>query len=203
MQKWKRRKEQRPAEILAAALVLFASKGFVSTKIEDIANKAGVSKGTVYLYYESKEVLFKAMVYELMLPKIHAVEQYIASYTGSQTKLLGVVICEWWKQIKDSGLSSIPKLIICEADKFPDLTQWYVKEVIQRIQSVFVSILTKGIEMSEFKKVEPILTARVIMSSMVYFSLWDSSLKEFDQKGLDVESLIDQQIKIILNGIVT
>jgi len=202
MQKWQRRKDERPAEIMNAALLLFVSKGFVATKIEDIAKKAGVSKGTVYLYFASKEVLFKEMVYELMVPKIHEVEEYIATYEGSQSELLCVVIRQWWKVVKSSGLTGVPKLIISEADNFPELTRFYVKEVIHRVQSVFVNILNKGIEIKEFRKIEPVLSARVIMSSMVYFSMWDCSLKKYDQKGLEVDELIEQQIIILVNGIV-
>ena len=202
MQKWQRRKDERPAEILSAALSLFVSKGFVSTKIDDIAKMAGVSKGTVYLYYESKETLFKSMVHELMVPKITEVETYVLTYEGSQIELLQVVIRQWWQTVKSSGLSGVPKLIISEADNFPDLTRFYVKEVIHRVQSILVKILSKGIENNEFTKIEPVLSARVIMSSLVYFSMWDTSLKKYDQKGLEVEDLIEQQITILVNGIV-
>lgn len=202
MQKWQRRKDERPSEILSAALSLFVSKGFVSTKIDDIAKVAGVSKGTVYLYYASKEILFKCMVHELMVPKITEVETYISTYKGSQAELLQVVIRQWWHTVKSSGLSGVPKLIISEADNFPDLTRFYVKEVIQRVQSILVKILNKGIENNEFNKVEPVLSARVIMSSLVYFSMWDTSLKKYDQNGLEVEDLIEQQIQILVNGIV-
>lgn len=202
MQKWQRRKDERPAEILTAALSLFVNQGFVSTKIDDIAKKAGVSKGTVYLYYSSKEVLFKCMVYDLMVPKISEVEAYISTYKGSQIELLKVVIRQWWQTVSSSGLSGIPKLIISEADKFPDLTRFYVKEVIQRVQSILVNILNKGIENNEFNKIETVLSARVIMSSLVYFSMWDNSLKKYDQAGLEVEDLIEQQIQILVNGIV-
>lgn len=202
MQKWQRRKDERPAEILMAALSIFVSKGFVSTKIDEIADKAGVSKGTVYLYYASKEILFKEMVHELMVPRIKEVESYISSYQGSQGELLKVIIRQWWQTVKSSGLTGVPKLIISEADKFPDLTRFYVTEVIQRIQSILVKILNKGMENNEFNQIEPILSARVIMSSLVYFSMWDTSLKKYDQKGLNVEDLLEQQIKILVNGIV-
>jgi len=203
MQKWQRRKDERPAEIMAAALALFVSKGFVSTKIDDIAKQAGVSKGTVYLYYASKEILFKDMVHTLMVPKINEVETYISTYQGSQLELLKVVIRQWWQTVKSSGLAGVPKLIISEADNFPDLSRFYVKEVIQRVQSILVKILRKGIEKNEFSKIEPALSARVIMSSLVYFSMWDTSLKKYDQKGLEVDDLIEQQIQLLENGLVS
>ena len=200
-QKWQRRKDQRPLEILFAALNLFVSKGFASTRIEDIAKQANVSKGTVYLYFSSKEDLFKKMVHEVMVPKINEVEEYISSYQGSQSELLQQVIRHWWKTIKESGLIGVPKLIIAEADKFPDLTRFYMKEVIHRIQSILMNILDKGQKKKEFKAMDTVLTTRVIMSSLVYFSMWDISLKKYDKKNLNVDDLIEQQILLLLTGI--
>jgi len=202
MHKWKRRKDKRPLEIMQAAVDLFVCKGFASTKIDDIAKQAGVSKGTVYLYYSSKESLFKAMVHELMVPKINEVERYILSYDGKQRELLKIVILQWWQTVKSSGITGIPKLIISETDKFPELTKYYVKEVIHRIQTILVNIINSGIDKQEFRKVDPLLTSRVIMSSLVYFSMWDTSLKKYDQNGLKVEDLIDEQIEMIFYGII-
>ncbi len=201
MQKWQRRKDKRPVEILTAALGLFVSNGFASTKIDDIAKQAKVSKGTVYLYFESKESLFKQMVHQIMVPKISEVEEYISTYQGSQVELLKLVIRRWWQTIKESGLTGVPKLIISEADKFPELTQYYMKEVIHRVQSILIRILKKGKKLNEFSDIEPVLCARVIMSSLVYFSMWDVSLKKYDHKDLNVEDLIEQQISILLGGI--
>ncbi len=202
MHKWKRRKDERPLEIMMAALDLFVQKGFSATKIDDIAKRANVSKGTVYIYYSSKENLFKTMVYELMVPKISEVEDYIATYKGSQIKLLRMVAVQWWVTIKASGLTGIPKLIISEADKFPDITKFYVIEVIHRIQAILANIIKAGTTNGEFREVNPILSARVILSSLVYFSMWDISLKKYDQNGLKVEDLIEQQIDIVINGII-
>ncbi len=201
MQKWQRRKDQRPMEILTAALGLFVRNGFAATKIADIAKQAKVSKGTVYLYFESKEALFKQMVHQIMVPKINEVEEYISSYQGSQVELLKLVIRRWWQTIKESGLTGVPKLIISEADKFPELTQYYMKEVIHRIQSILISILKKGKQLNEFSNIEPVLCARVIMASLVYFSMWEVSLKKYDHKNMYVEDLIEQQISILLSGI--
>jgi len=201
MLKWQRRKDERPNEILAAALGLFVRKGFVSTTMDDIAKKAGVSKGTVYLYFPSKDSLFKNIVHELMVPKIAEVEVFIAAYEGSQSELLKLIISKWWATVNRSGLAGIPKLILTNADKFPALTKLYVKEVIHRIQTVLVTIIETGIELGEFRRTDPVLSARVIMSSLVYFSIWHITLRKYDQKNLTVENLIEQQIEIILNGI--
>ena len=203
MHKWKRRKDERPHEILLAALELFVRKGFAGTKIDDIAGAAKVSKGTVYLYYDSKEQLFKSMVHELMIPKISEVENYIEQYQGSQVDLLSFVIHKWWKTVIENGLVGVPKLIMSEANNFPDITRFYVKEVIHRIQAILVKILEKGISQLEFRKIDVVLTSRVILSSLVYFSMWDTSLKKYDHNELNVEDLIKQQVDIISNGIKT
>ena len=201
MHKWKRRKDHRPLEILLAALDLFVKNGFSATKINDIAAQANVSKGTVYLYYESKESLFKSMVYELMIPKISEVENYIEQYQGKQVDLLHFVIQKWWQTAKEEGLVGIPKLILSEANNFPDVAQFYVKEVIHRIQAILVNILESGYLQGEFRKVDKVLTSRVILSSLVYFSMWDTTLKKYDHGALNVEELIQQQVDIIINGI--
>lgn len=201
VQKWQRRKDERPIEIMLSALNLFISNGFAATKIVDIAKQAGVSKGTVYRYFESKEALFKKMILELMVPKISEVERYIDNYQGSQIKLLNVVILQWWQTVKSAGLVGVPKLILSEADNFPELTKLYMKEVVHRILSILVNIINTGIECGEIKKINPELSSRVIMSSLVYFSMWDCSLKKYDKSGITVESLIKQQIELIINGI--
>jgi len=201
MQKWERRKNERPIEIMLAALDLFVCNGFAATKIDDIALRAGISKGTVYNYFSSKESLFKAMIRELMVPKISEVERFIANYQGSQIELLKLVIVQWWQTVKSSGLVGIPKLIISEADNFPDLTKLYMKEVIHRVLAILVTIINTGIKEKEIRDINPFLSSRIIMSSLVYFSMWDCSLKKYDEDKITVENLVDQQIDLLISGI--
>src|SRR5262245_8349076 len=116
--RWKRRKEARPAEILAAALDCFAEKGFAATRMDDVAARAGVTKGTLYLYFESKEELFKALVRSQLLPNLERLEA-AASMPGSATALLEGLLAIWAGHVYPSAVSVIPKLIISEAGNFP------------------------------------------------------------------------------------
>src|SRR6266571_9050169 len=128
--RWQRRKAARPAEIVAAALHVFVERGFAATKLDDVARKAGVTKGTVYLYFESKEALFKAIVRETIVPVIAQGEALARSFTGSARALVERLVREYWRLVGETALAGIPKLMMAEAATFPELTRFYYDEVV-------------------------------------------------------------------------
>src|SRR3989449_8497539 len=113
--RWQRRKAARPAEIVAAALQVFVERGFAATKLDDVARKAGVTKGTVYLYFESKEALFKAIIRETIVPALATGERLVAEHHGGAADLLRRLIRGWWQSIGETHASGIPKLMMAEA----------------------------------------------------------------------------------------
>ena len=113
----RRRKEARPGELTAAALELFVEKGFAATRLEDVAARAGVSKGTLYLYFDSKESLFRAVIEEGMVASLSAAEQLLSEYQGPADELLRQLLFGWWEQIGGTRLAGIPKLMVAEANK--------------------------------------------------------------------------------------
>src|SRR5450830_597844 len=119
--RWERRKDARPQELLAAALDLFVERGFASTRLEDVARRAGVSKGTLYLYFANKEELFKAVVRDAIVPIIGEAEELIARFDGPSDELMRKVIMAWWQRSGECKTSGIPKLIMSEAGNFPDV----------------------------------------------------------------------------------
>src|SRR5450830_354499 len=119
--RWERRKDARPQELLAAALDLFVERGFASTRLEDVARRAGVSKGTLYLYFTNKEELFKAVVRDSIVPVIGAAEDSIAGFEGHSADLLRKVLGDWWERLGATKASGITKLIMAEAGNFPDI----------------------------------------------------------------------------------
>src|SRR5262249_56109006 len=123
---WRRRKEAGPAEILAAALACFKERGFTATRLEDVAAKAGVTKGTIYLYYPSKEELFKAVVRGELVPNIERLEAAILDAPVPAAALLEQLCTSWVEHIVCSPISIIPKLVIAEAGKFPHLARFYL-----------------------------------------------------------------------------
>lgn len=199
--KWQRRREARPGEILDAALGLFVDKGFSATKIEDIAEGAGVSKGTVYLYFKSKEDIFKCLVHEIVVPEIERVENIVAQHNGSQQVLLKTILHGWQRTMLETRLSGMPKLMMSEASNFPKLARYYVEHVVHRSIDIVSGVIAAGIQTNEFRHCDPVITARVIMAPLVYLVIWDHSLRIYDAKQLDSDQYLQCQIELLLNGL--
>src|ERR1700674_4704610 len=110
--RWERRKDARPAELLAAAVELFVERGYAATRLDDVARQAGVSKGTVYLYFASKEELFKAVVREGLVPLLERGEKMVAEHHGSAAELIRNLVHGWWESIGLTPFAGLPKLMI-------------------------------------------------------------------------------------------
>src|SRR6202165_5809110 len=130
--RWRRRKNARPEEIIAAALEVFADRGFAASKLEDVARRAGVTKGTIYLYFENKEALFKAIVRETIVPVIAKGEAVAQSFTGSARDLFERLVREYWRLVGETSLAAIPKLMMAEAGNFPEPARFSYHEVLTR-----------------------------------------------------------------------
>ena len=142
--KRERRKDARPAEIVSAALALFAERGFAETKLEDVAKAAGIAKGTVYLYFATKEDLFRAVVRQELLPNLERIEGAAATHTGSCGDLLRV-LASVFIEVMESNLGSIPKLVMAEAGNFPEIATFYADEVVARgLRAVRRRAATRG-----------------------------------------------------------
>jgi len=201
-QRWQRRKSARPGEIVAAALELFVERGFSTTKLDDVAHHAGVSKGTVYRYFESKEALFRAVVREMVLPEVVRVEQRVQTHTGNSQELLRQVVHNWWDTVGESHLCGIPKLVIAEAGNFPELARFFVEQVVHRVRRIFAHILERGIARGEFRSCDVNYTTRVLMAPMVFAAIWQHSLCPYDEEPYDVHRYIETHLDIFLNGLV-
>src|SRR5215471_8248317 len=130
--RWKRRKDARPEEIVNAALEQFVERGFAATRLEDVARRAGVTKGTLYLYFKNKEALFKAVVRQTIVPVIAQGESIAQSFVGSARELLEQLVREYWRLVYETSLAGIPKLMMAEAANFPQLARFYYDEVVTR-----------------------------------------------------------------------
>src|SRR5262249_20357024 len=148
--RWRRRKEARPSEILKAALACFQEKGFAATRLEEVAARAKVTKGTIYLYYDSKEKLFEAVVRGELIPNIERLEATFAQ-PGPSMLLLEQLFALFARDIAPSPISVIPKLVIAEAGNFPDLARFYLENVVRRMLRLIASILQRGIDSGEFR----------------------------------------------------
>src|SRR5215218_9717527 len=199
--RWRRRSEARPGEIVQAALDLFVEKGFSSTRMDEIAKRAGVTKGTVYLYFPSKEDLFRAVVEEMMGPDIVVAERLVAEFTGPTTELVAELIRAWWRVGGSSRVACLGKLITGEASNFPVLAQYYMDHVVLRARHIFEAALRRGVERGEIRDVPLTDTARLAIAPLVHASIYQRSLLPFDPQGWDMERYLELHIDLFLRGL--
>ena len=196
----KRRKEARPSELTAAALELFVEKGFSATRLEDVAAHAGVSKGTLYLYFDSKEALFKAVIEEGIVPLFLAAEQQMANFDGNSTELLQHLLRSWWRQIGSTPLAGVVKLIISGSRNFPEAAEYYHETVIQRGRTMVRSVLERGMAEGEFRPLDVETTIDVVFSPLLMLVLSRFSLC-FCGGGNDPEVFLDTQFDLLMRGL--
>lgn len=168
----RRRKEARPGEIGDAALELFIEKGFAATRLDDVAIRAGVSKGTIYLYFESKETLFKEAIETAMMPAIEAAEALANDAGTPAAELLRRFIEGWWCMVGSTTLGGLPKLLVAEAGNFPEIAHWFHESMIRRAQKAMARIIDLGIERGEFRAVDSDISARVFFGPMFSYVVW-------------------------------
>jgi AcrR family transcriptional regulator len=202
--RWERRKDARPAELLAAALELFVERGYAATRLEDVARRAGVSKGTVYLYFPGKEDLFKAVVREGLVPLLERGEAMVAQHEGSTVELIRELVLGWWEGFGLTPYAGIPKLMISECRNFPELGKFYVDEVITRSHKLVRAALSLGMERGEFRRMDPEHAARLVFAPLVLMVIYRYS---FDFCGgahrLDPDAYIEQHLDVLLRGLRT
>ncbi|QOY94192.1 TetR/AcrR family transcriptional regulator [Massilia sp. UMI-21] len=200
--RWERRKDARPQELLAAAIDLFVEHGFAATRLEDVARRAGVSKGTLYLYYANKEELFKAVVRESLLPFLGKAELSVAEFDGHSADLLRSVIGTWWQQIGQSKASGLSKLMLAEAGNFPELVRFYQEEVVSRGTRMISSILERGVGRGEFRDVDIPQMTRVLIAPMMMLNVWKhSAAAPCDCGELQPQVYLDNLLDLSLHGL--
>lgn len=191
MSQARRQKAKRPSQVLQAAFALFLERGFAATRIDDIAERAGVAKGTVYLYYPSKEALLTAAVDELLLPRMVPLRALLAQSDQPAWPRLQQVFAAMWKLATDpQGLvaSGLPKLMIAESGNFPELARRFVEQWIVPMQDqILLGLIEQGIAQGEFRVADPAYAVRVIVGGLVFQLVWSHSLAEYDQRGLELK----------------
>jgi AcrR family transcriptional regulator len=199
--RWERRKDARPQELLAAALDLFVERGFASTRLEDVARRAGVSKGTLYLYFTNKEELFKAVVRDSIVPFIGAAEDSIAGFDGHSADLLRSVLGDWWQRLGATKASGLSKLMMAEAGNFPDIACFYQEEVIARGTRMISSLLERAVARGEFRPVDIGIMTQVLIAPMLMLTTWKHSVGPCDQSQLDPLAFLDSFLDMALHGL--
>jgi AcrR family transcriptional regulator len=198
-----RRKETRPQELLDAALELFVEKGFAATRSEEVARRAGVSKGTLYLYYPSKEELFKAVVRQSLSLIIDEGLELAETFEGSTSELLIKLMNTWWQRVGDTPAAGIHKVVLAEVRNFPELAQFYTDEVIVPADRLFSTTVQRGIDRGEFRPLPVHEVAHALIAPMIFLALHRHSFGACPVHGVDVDpaQLMRTQLEITLRGL--
>ncbi len=201
--KRERRKEARPGELLAAALELFVEKGFSATRVEEVAQRAGVSKGTLFLYFSTKEELFKAVIRENLSGRFDEWTEELEAFEGSSADLLRYTLNSWWMRIGSTNASGIPKLVMSEAKNFPELVSFFKTEVIEPADTLLRRVIKRGVDSGEFRPVDLKYGAYSLLAPMMFMSMWKHSMGLCGDARTDLvpEEFIAAQIDTILFGI--
>ncbi len=199
--RWRRRKNARPEEIISAALEVFADRGFAATKLEDVARRAGVTKGTIYLYFENKEALFKALIRQTIVPVIARGEELAKSFTGSARDLFEQLVREYWRLVGETSLVGIPKLMMAEANNFPELARFYYEEVVTRGHRLMASVIERGIKAGEFRPVNVAVATKLAMAPVMHAVIARKAFSACMPEGFDVGKYLDTHIDLYLHGI--
>ena len=174
--RWERRKESRPGELLTAALDLFVERGFAAARLDDVAARAGVSKGTLYLYYSSKEDLFKAVVRQNIVPLIEEFRAAVEDSDDPASILLQRFFPGWWERFGATRLAGIAKLIIAEAGNFPEVARFFHEEVVLPNSLLLGSIVRRGIDAGDFREVDVEAAVHLWMAPVVLKAIWAHSI---------------------------
>ena len=199
--RWRRRKDARPAEILEAALAVFAEKGYAATRMDDIAQRAGVTKGTIYLYFESKEIVFRSLVQESIGATIQAATEAAQRFEGSSADLLRMILRGIGTFIRESDRVVLPKIFIAEAGNFPTLAEFYRREVVDRGLALLQSVIARGVAQGEFRPVAPEHVARLCIAPLLVAAFWRTTFAKFDDTPYDLNGLIETHIDVLLRGL--
>jgi AcrR family transcriptional regulator len=200
-QRWTRRKQARPAEILDAALKVFAAKGYAAARMDDIAREAGVTKGTIYLYFADKETLFKALVSETIGPPLAAVTAQVQSFQGSARDLIRFALTTLAGLLLTNNRVVLPKIIIAESGNFPELARFYRFEIIARGLAAFGTIVERGIAQGEFRPLPVDHVVRLCIAPALFGAIWQSTFAQFDPEPYDFKGLIDAHLDVLFRGL--
>lgn len=201
--KRERRKEARPGELLAAALQLFVEKGFAATRAEEVARRAGVSKGTLFLYFSSKEELFKAVVRENISGQFPEWNARFEAHPGSTPDLVRLLLTQWWETVGQNPASGLIKLIMSEASNFPELASFYEQEVIQPGCQLIQRILQRGIDRGEFAPIDLHYGVYTLLAPIIFLTTWKHSFGACAQFANDIQpaEYLRVQSEVILRGL--
>ncbi len=189
--RWRRRPEERPEEILTAALEVFGEVGFDDAKLESVARRAGVSKGTLYLYFDSKETLFRGVLRGKCGVALANAEARLDAFRGTAGEALDFFIRTMWDELRRPEMASIVRLVHAELWRFPDLARFHFSEVILPARRLLTRILERGIAAGEFSPTARRFAVGAIPSLLIQGAMSQRGFGQYDPEAITDEQLVD------------
>ncbi|MGH6980238.1 MAG: TetR/AcrR family transcriptional regulator, partial [Stellaceae bacterium] len=194
--RWRRRKEARPQEIVDAALGVFAERGYAATRMDDVAKRAGVTKGTLYLYFPNKEELFKAVIRGTLVKEL----MRITGIAGSAPVSIDSMIADF-ERLVETPVGALPKLVLGEAANFPEIARYYLDEVVGRGLEAIRGVLRREIDAGNFRKVDVEHAAYCVVAPLLLALMWKHSLAYVADRPLDIAKLCRAHLDLLRNGL--
>jgi len=193
--RYQRRKEDRPQEITQAALEAFTEKGYAATRVEEVAKRAGVSKGLLYLYFKTKEELFKAVVKSVVIRRIDQLIGNIETTELSSEDFIRGPLLSFMKRIPGSPVAIVIRLLISEGPRHPDLVDYYYENVVAKGLAAITGFVERGVEQGEFRKSVITELPQLFLAPVMLSIIWNIVFKT---RELDTDKLIETQIDMLL-----
>lgn len=170
--KWRRRADERPDEILDAALEIFDDCGFDAARVEDVARRAGISKAGLYLYFDSKEALLRALIEREVAPFARTIRALAEAGTGDPLGTLGGIIAAMMHLLQNPRRFAVPRIVLGVAGRFPEIGAFYRERVFDEALAAFVLLYEAGVERGLFRPLDPVAAARAVMGPIMIEALW-------------------------------
>ena len=195
----RRRKAERTPEIIAAAIASFAEHGYAETRLEDVAERAGIAKSTIYLYFENKEALFRATVEVRVRATYAELDELVAGFTGSTEELLRMVLTGSYERFVRSDVPALLRTIIAEGERFPELRQAFYDESLCRGTTVLERVLRRGAERGEFRECPVDEFPRMLIAPTLMAAIWRMTFDELEP--IDLERWAGAHVDLLLHGL--
>lgn len=199
--KFRRRKADRPAEIVQAALAVFAEKGFAAARLDEIASRAGVSKGALYLYFATKEELFRAVIEQAIAPNMRAMRAMLASHPGPISDLLRMFVARLSGLIAELPVGGVAKMVIGEARNFPELARVWHDELVAQALGGLAEAVAAAQARGEVRAGDPRVYALQVAAPLIVAVIWKETFAPVGAAPFDLPSLAHQHVETLLNGL--
>ena len=195
----RRRKAERTPEIVAAAIASFAEHGYADTRLEDVAERAGIAKSTIYLYFANKEAVFRAAVETRVQATFGELDEVVTGFEGTTEELLGVVLASSYERFVRSDTPTLLRTIISEGERFPELRRVFYEESLCRGTQVLERLLRRGVARGEFREAPVIDFPRMLIAPTLMASIWRMTFDELDP--IDIDAWARAHVDLLMNGL--